>query len=543
MPILSQNGPDQALLRGAAAQNAHSAIALTLILCFAPAIASTQTAPQPSTDAQRNERIAQQLQELRSMKQDLLQNMLNMQRQMSAFDARIDALEVELRSTPAKEQLAPPSAVATADSAMPSPPVTAPSPSPVTGEFKEPAELVSESKAGHFEPGKGIILARGSEGEVSFGVFTYVRYLNQLGLKSTYTDAFGRTTKLDLRNDLELNREQINFRGWLFSQRFNYAFWVWTQNTSQGDPAQVVVGGNMTYTFSDWLTLRAGIFSIPTTRSTSLTFPNWLKIDHRTMADEFFRGSYTTAIQAEGRIVSRLVYKVALADNLSQLGVNALQLDNGLNTVASALWWMPTTGEFGTGYGFGDYEHHESLATLFGVHYSRSREDRQAQPNIDEFENTQLRLSDGTLIFSPDPFNTGGQINQATYQMLDLEAGLKLRGSSLEGEYYFRRLGDFNVTGTIPVTSVFDHGFQVQASTMFAPKSLQGYVAGSKIFGEYGSPWDLGIGTTWFPSKRKQARINFQALYNKRSPVGGAALPYLVGADGWIFTVDAGVWF
>ena len=72
------------------------------------------------------------------------------------------------------------------------------------------------------------------------------------------------------------------------------------------------------------------------------------------------------------------------------------------------LYWMPTTGEFGPGKGFGDYEEHEKLATLLGVHFTHSREDGKSQPGVNSFENSQIRLSDGTLLFGPDPFNTGG---------------------------------------------------------------------------------------------------------------------------------------
>jgi hypothetical protein len=218
-------------------------------------------------------------------------------------------------------------------------------------------------------------------------------------------------------------------------------------------------------------------------------------------------------------------------------------MDPHLNTVASGLWWMPTTGEFGPGMGFGDYEEHQELATLFGVHYTYSGEDRQAQPDTEGFENTQFFLSDGTLVFSPDPFATGGYINSLTYQMVALEAGIKFKGWSLEGEYYFRQLDDFNVTGTIPVDDVFDHGFQVQASKMLLPKTLQAYVAPSVVFGEYGDPWEVGAGLTWFPFHRKEMRVNFQALYESQAPAGNVALPFQPGASGWLYTVDVGFWF
>ena len=107
---------------------------------------------------------------------------------------------------------------------------------------------------------------------------------------------------------------------------------------------------------------------------------------------------------AEGELTDKLDYKVALAPNLSILGVSATQLDPDIETLSGVLYWMPTTGEFGPGKGFGDYEEHQKLATLLGVHFTHSREDRQAQPGVNSFENSQIRLSDGTLLFGPRSF-------------------------------------------------------------------------------------------------------------------------------------------
>ena len=80
-----------------------------------------------------------------------------------------------------------------------------------------------------------------------------------------------------------------------------------------------------------------------------------------------------------------------LGNNLSQFGVDAGQLTSGLDTVSSSLAWMPTTGEFGSG--FGDFEGHERLATRVGVHYTRSDENRQSQPDTEAIDNAQIRIS------------------------------------------------------------------------------------------------------------------------------------------------------
>jgi hypothetical protein len=526
------------------------------ILLLAPGMALAQTTEQPSADIQQRERIEQQLKELRDQQQALLNSM---QKQVSEFNARIAAMEAELGVAPPKDQ--PAQADSGAESSAPLPAsaqdVSAqsnPDDHGSTAALATPANSImdvrgvrylSEKQQGLFpyEPGKGFVLARGPNGEVDFFVKGYVRYLNQLGLDRFYTDAFGRTFELDLRQDIQLNRLQWGLHGWLFDPRFRYFWYAWTQNVSQGDPAQVVVGGNIAYKFDDALTATAGIFSLPSTRSTAQSFPNWLRIDHRSMADEYFRGSYIQGYMASGELTDTLDYKVALAGNLSALGVSASQLDNCLCTMTSMLYWMPTTGEFGPGNGFGDYEYHEKLATLLGVHFTYSREDAQEQPGVNAFENSQIRLSDGTLLFSPNAFNTGGMINKATFSMLDLDAGLKWRGWSLEAEYYFRWLDDFKVTGSIPVASLFDHGFQVYASTMLKPNYWQAYFSGSKIFGEYGDPWDAAVGLTYFPYGRKEVRMNAQALYMDRSAVGYTAVPYVVGGTGWVYTVDVGTWF
>jgi hypothetical protein len=266
-------------------------------------------------------------------------------------------------------------------------------------------------------------------------------------------------------------------------------------------------------------------------------------IDHRGLADEFFRGSYSQGIQATGKLPHRLFYNVSITDNLSILGVSASQLAFGLDTYSGALYWMPTTGEFGPGFGFGDYEDHQDVATLFGVHYTKSREDAQEQPATNSIENSQIRLSDGTVIFSPNAFNSGGKITKATYQMLALDAGVKYRGWSLDGEYYYRWVNDFDVTGPIPVTRLYDSGVQVLASGMLKPRVLQAYVMGSKVVGEYGKPWDAAVGLTYYPFEHKQVRLNTELIYMYRSAIGYTAVPYTVGGTGWVWTLNVGTWF
>ncbi|NBW11152.1 MAG: hypothetical protein EBR82_24290 [Caulobacteraceae bacterium] len=370
-------------------------------------------------------------------------------------------------------------------------------------------------------------------------MISYARYLNQQALNESYTDSFGRTFPIDRRQDLQFNKVNLTFKGWMVDPRFRYLIFLWTQNTAQGQGAQVVIGGNLSYKFNKAFSVQAGVGALPTTRTTMYTFPNWLRVDNRTITDDYMRGSYTTGIWADGEIATNLHYRVMLGNNLSQLGIDAGQLDDGLNTVAAALWWFPTTGEFGTAAGFGDYDWHENVATMFGVNFTRSREDAQSQPDSNAIENSQIRLSDGTRLFQPDALGNGEQITAATYRMLAMNAGVKYHGMALEGEYYFRWLDDFDSTGPTPFNDTFDHGFQLQASMVPIKDRLQAYISASKTWGEFGDPSDVALGVNYYPFGARQIRFNAQALLLNQSPVGYASVPYVVGGDGWAFTADA----
>ena len=393
------------------------------------------------------------------------------------------------------------------------------------------------TKWGGFEPGKGLILMRSDMGEVDLGLVSYLRYLNQDGLDETYTSAFGEPFDVRPREDFQLAKVQMTLRGWLFDPRFGYNAYVWTSQTSQGLGAQVVAAGNINWTFNDALRVYFGIHSVPSTRSTNRTFPYWLRNDNRPIADEFFRGSYTQGVWAEGKIARGLEYRVMIANNLSALGVQARQLDAKIDTYSGALTWMPTTGEFGPAAGFGDFEEHQEVATLFSAHFTHSTEDPQSQPGTDSIENTQLRLSDGTLLFSATAFPSG-RILEARYQMAALNAAVKYKGYALELEGYSRWLNNFKVEGIVPFNDLHDYGFTLQASAMILPKKLQLYISGSQIYGEYGDPYDVAVGFNYFPFPRRDLRVNVMGLWVNNSPVGYTAYPVPVGGNGFTLVSD-----
>jgi len=164
-------------------------------------------------------------------------------------------------------------------------------------------------------------------------------------------------------------------------------------------------------------------------------------------------------------------------------------------------------------------------------------EDRQSQPDTEAFDNAQIRISDGNIVFRPALFGPGINITDVVDQPMSFDAGVKYRGFAVEGEYYWRRLDNFRGTGVdaLPFDHLTDTGFQVQVSAMVVPRTAQLYVSGSKVFGDYGNPSDVRVGVNVFPWKNQVVRWNTEFIHLNRSPVGALSLPYAVGGNGPVF--------
>jgi hypothetical protein len=408
----------------------------------------------------------------------------------------------------------------------------------LAGQVVAPEGTQEKLKPLQHVPNAGFLLYDGEKGQIYFRLFSYARYLNQRAIDDTYTDAFGTERTVQRRQDIQLQKFFAPFSGWFLSPKFRYYLYVWSSNPSQGDPAQVVGAGNLSYTFNRFVTVGAGITSLPTVRSTEGQFPYWLGVDDRLIADEFFRGSYTNGVWLRGELPAKLKYQAMFATNLSILGVSASQLDNKMDTQSYMLQWLPTTGEFGLYGTFGDYDDHEKVATRLAVHMSHSLEDKQSQPGTNAIENSQIRLTDGSVVFTPDLFGPGIAVNTVDYKMFSLDAGIKYRGLSLEGEYYRRWLTKFTGVNTGGIADVTDNGYQLQSSAMVVPKRLQLYLSGSQIFGRYGDASEVRVGENWYFMGDRGLRLNAEFIHVNKSPVGYTAYPMPVGANGNIIHVS-----
>jgi Protein of unknown function (DUF3011) len=394
---------------------------------------------------------------------------------------------------------------------------------------------------GEFDPGDGFLVGRNKAGELSISAYALVRYMNQLPADQTYVDHLGNEHDVDTRQDIFPHRVMIFFKGWLGNPKLIYTLFVWTVNTTDQD----ALLGSLGYQFNRRFSLYAGINGLPGTRSLQGSHPFWLGHD-RVMADEFFRPYFSYGVWAQGEVTPGLWYNAMVANNLSSLGIKATQLDRDFGWGTSA-WWMPTTHEFGPRGAYGDWEMHEKLATRFGVSTSWSPENRQTVSPTDPNNNTTIKLADSLNVFDTGSLAPGVTVQNVDYQLVSVDAGLKYRGIFLQTELYSRRLDGFVADGPLPVNSIEDTGFYVQAAFFPWPKKIELYAATSQIFGDSDAGFDNSseylIGGNYYPFDTRNHRLNLQIMDVNHSPVSSTFGYYVGGQDGTTVSAAFSVFF
>ncbi len=389
----------------------------------------------------------------------------------------------------------------------------------------------NEITAGEFTPGKGFQIAKNKFASLNISIYAMARYLNQMPGEQTWEDHLGVERDFTGRNDFFWHRTMIWFTGYVGTPKLTYMATAWTVFTTQ----QTLVYGNISYAFNKHLKLGIGITPNLCIRSLQGPFPFFSSTD-RTMVEDALRGGFTNGIFAQGEIIPGLDYWLVVGNNLSTLGIQASNLTRSLSTSGS-LVWMPTTHEFGPRGGNGDFEHHEKLATRFGVNFSHSREDRFNNIGTPSPDNTQVRMSDGVLFFETGALAPGVTVDNARYRMFTFDAGIKYKGFALHTEFYNRTLWDFEADGETPLSSINDKGYSLQALYMVVPKIVCLYGVHSKIIDEFDrDPYEVGGGLNIYPLKSRSWRINLQGMYVYKSAAGGTFGLYGAGQTGTTFT-------
>lgn len=402
--------------------------------------------------------------------------------------------------------------------------------------MRDPADTVTVADsvaqntiAGEFTPGKGFDIFKTDLASLNISFYGLFRYVNHLPADQTFTDHLGRERAVQTRNDLNWHRTMVWLTGFFYDPRFRYNITLWSLPTTQ----QTLLFGNLQYRFHPAISMGVGIAPNLTARSMGGSWPFWASSD-RQMAEEFFRGGFSSGVWITGQPVKTLYYTASLNNNINQLGTTAAN-DTRELAYSGSVWWMPTTNEFGPRGGLEDFEHHRRVATRFGVSGGRAREGRYANDEVPP-NATQIKLSDGINPFDTGALAEGVTVNTLTYEEVAVDAGVKYRGASLQAEAYYRRLSDFDSDVPLPADAahdIDDRGFQVQASYMVVPRKANLHLTYGYVDDEFGrKPWELSGGISVYPSGTRSWRLNLHLNRVERSPTASSFGFYVAGQRG-----------
>jgi hypothetical protein len=410
-------------------------------------------------------------------------------------------------------------------------------PAPATNAENASAQQASAenpSKDDHYQD--GIVIWQNPETAkvpflLKFNNNTQIRYLNTLDSETTFTDHLGVVRDVHRRNDITVNRSMFIFAGYMFDPKLQYSLTVWTS----AGAASIVVAGNIGWRFNKGLTLTGGYTGVPGSRSLVGTFPFFQPID-RSMADNFFRPGFTQGAWASGEPMKGLNYLAFVGNGLNTLNITANKIDTNL-LLSGSVWWEPLGPYSEPGKSrqmYDDYFASSKGRIRLGTSFTRSREDRFSEIDQSSPDNTSIYNSDGVLAFSTGAFAPGVTVQQATYKLWAIDGGLKKSGFSVNGQYFLRWVGDFDADGPLPLTSTFDHGFELSTGQFVVPKTLVLYARGSKVFGEFASPYEYAGGLKWYFLPTERVWLTGEMMRVHKAPYSGAFTPYTAGMNGWV---------
>jgi len=382
----------------------------------------------------------------------------------------------------------------------------------------------------------GIVIAQSASDAalpftLRFNVNTQIRYLNTTATDETFTDHLGNVREVHERNDITVNRSMFILGGYIFDERLRYSSTVWTS----AGAASIIVAGNIGWQFNKAFTLTGGYTGVPGSRSLTNTFPFYASTD-RTMADNFFRPGFTQGMWASGEPTKGLYYQAFVGNGLNTLNISAAKIDADL-LFSGSVWWEPL-GDYGppgkSRNMYDDYFASDDVRVRIGTSFTRSREDRFTNLDQSSPENTSLYNSDGVLTFSTGAFAPGVTVDKATYQMWAIDGGLKWKGLALNGQYFLRWVDDFVADGPLPLTSTFDHGFELSVGGFIIPKTLMAYGRTSMVFGQFGDSWEGAGGVKWYFLPTERLWITAELMRTNKVPYSGAFTPYTAGMTGWV---------
>jgi hypothetical protein len=354
------------------------------------------------------------------------------------------------------------------------------------------------------------------------------KYTNTMAVHSTYTTHLGVVTPVNKRNDFQLTRDVFYFSGYVFDERLDYNLILYTSTADLTATAAGYVG----YVFNKAFALRAGFFSLPTLRSMTGTYPFFAGTD-RSMEVNYMRPGFTQGVWANGELFPRFNYIAMVGNSLNTLNIAASRIDYRFAYSAS-VWY--DLNDFGKPWN--DYENHSAPAIRAGTAFTYAREDRLSDLSQSNPENNSTYMSDGTLLFGTGTLAPGVTVSLASVYIYAVDFGIKYKGLAFNTEWAMRWLDKFDADGPLPISNMFDWGYDASLGYFVIKKRWEAYLRSSLVHGPFATAYEESIGSHWYPFHTRQVWLSAEVIAIKNCPYTSVLYIYSSGQTGFLFPVQ-----
>jgi hypothetical protein len=154
-----------------------------------------------------------------------------------------------------------------------------------------------------------------------------------------------------------------------------------------------------------------------------------------------------------------------------------------------------------------------------------------------------VRLGNGTRLTDPGSLAAGVTVNGFDYYLYTAFLVAKYRGMSVNSEFYYRWLNNFDTAGG-PVTADIDtRGFVVDVGVMLVEKSIELMGRIDAVHSAFGDTWEYAAGINWFINGTHRHKLTFDVADLNGVPAGSSSPNYELGQVGTLFRVQYQVAF
>jgi hypothetical protein len=192
--------------------------------------------------------------------------------------------------------------------------------------------------------------------------------------------------------------------------------------------------------------------------------------------------------------------------------------------------WIEPLGNFGSGYS--DFEWHEEPVIRCGASLTYAPI-QGSQGSPDAPENSDIRLSDGTLITKTGALAPGVTLTVYDIGLAAFDFAFKQHGFSVSSELYLQDLFKLQGTGPLPRSSVFEYGGFAQMGYYVVPQKFEMYARTSQVTGPFGTGSEYAGGCNCFFLPGKQnLRFTLDIAWLNHCPADQNRTDYQAGLTG-----------